>query len=176
MPWGVYKIIMEILEGWGGGCILVVKKNGNSKEEGGGLTWYSLHGGGMDIFWNYTMHNWASKNVSMTVSVTCKQRCRKPVAAWVSEDKWKERLEWFHTTFWIPGTGHRVILFVGLWSYDAHLSVTFIIDVQWTPNSVAMFVSYIWYDSYSLWHLPLLYIATFPLVLYFTHIFEGLLY
>ena len=29
-------------------------KNGNSGEVGG-LSWNSLHGGGMDIFWNYTM-------------------------------------------------------------------------------------------------------------------------
>ena len=40
---------------------------------------------------------------------------------------------------WHAGDG--VILLVGLQSYGAHLSVTFISDVQCMPNSVVMFVS-----------------------------------
>ena len=33
--WGVYKIVVEIPEGWGGG-LFYWSKNGNSSEEGGG--------------------------------------------------------------------------------------------------------------------------------------------
>ena len=69
------------------------------------------------------------KQESMTVSMACEHGCRMPLEAQVSEDEWKERPDEFHTTFWIPGTGHRVILLVGLWRYDAHLSVTFISNV-----------------------------------------------
>ena len=36
----------------------------------------------------------------------------------------------------------EVILLVGLQSYNAHLSVTFISDMQRMPNSAVMFVSY----------------------------------
>ena len=41
---------------------------------------------------------------------------------------------------WHSGDG--VILLVGLQSYNAHLSVTFISDMQCMTNSVVMFVSY----------------------------------
>ena len=51
--WGVYKIVVEIPEGWG---LILVVKNWKFREEGG-LTWNSLCGGGMDIFWNYTIHS-----------------------------------------------------------------------------------------------------------------------
>lgn len=47
---GVYILLMEIPEGWG---VIFVFKKWNSREMGG-LMWNSLHGGGMDIFWNYT--------------------------------------------------------------------------------------------------------------------------
>ena len=36
------------------GGLIFLHKNGNSGEEGG-LSWNSLRGGGMDIFWNYTL-------------------------------------------------------------------------------------------------------------------------
>ena len=49
---GVYKIIVEIPEGWG---FILVVKNWKFQGGGGGLTWNSLRGGGMDIFWNYTL-------------------------------------------------------------------------------------------------------------------------
>ena len=39
-------------------------------------------------------------------------------------------------------SGDGVILLVRLWSYDTYLSVTFISDMQHTPNSVVMFVFY----------------------------------
>ena len=48
---GLYKIVVEIPEGWG---VILVAKNGNSGEEVGALRSNSLCGGGMDIFWNYT--------------------------------------------------------------------------------------------------------------------------
>ena len=38
----------------GEGRFIIVHKNGNSGEVGG-LSWNSLRGGGMDIFWNYTL-------------------------------------------------------------------------------------------------------------------------
>ena len=38
----------------GEGGFIFLHKNGNSGEVGG-LSWNSLRGGGMDIFWNYTM-------------------------------------------------------------------------------------------------------------------------
>ena len=38
----------------GEGGFIFLHKNGNS-EEVGGLSWNSLYGGGMDIFWNYTI-------------------------------------------------------------------------------------------------------------------------
>jgi len=41
-----------------------------------------------------------------------------------------------------PHSGDGVILLVGLRSYDAHLSVTFISEMQRTTNSAIMFVSY----------------------------------
>ena len=48
-----------------------------------------------------------------------------------SEDEQKERLQWFHTTFLKPGyCVDQEILLAGLRSYDAHLSVTFISDMQ----------------------------------------------
>ena len=37
----------------GEGGFIFLHKNGNSGEVGG-LSWNSLRGGGMDIFWNYT--------------------------------------------------------------------------------------------------------------------------
>ena len=37
----------------GEGGFIFLRKNGNSGEMGG-LSWNSLRGGGMDIFWNYT--------------------------------------------------------------------------------------------------------------------------
>ena len=40
----------------GGGGVIFIHKNGNSGEMGG-LSWNSLRGGGMDIFWNYTSTN-----------------------------------------------------------------------------------------------------------------------
>ena len=40
--------------GGGGGGVIFLHKNGNSGEVGG-LSWNSLLGGGMDIFWNYTI-------------------------------------------------------------------------------------------------------------------------
>ena len=40
----------------GEGGFIIVHKNGNSGEVGG-LSWNSLRGGGMDIFWNYTFAN-----------------------------------------------------------------------------------------------------------------------
>ena len=49
--WGVYKMVVEIPKGWG---VILVVKNENSGEEGG-LTQNSLRGGGMDVFWNYTL-------------------------------------------------------------------------------------------------------------------------
>ena len=39
----------------GEGGFIFLHKNGNSREVGG-LSWNSLRGGGMDIFWNYTMY------------------------------------------------------------------------------------------------------------------------
>ena len=38
----------------GDGGFIFLHKNGNSGEVGG-LSWNSLRGGGMDIFWNYTL-------------------------------------------------------------------------------------------------------------------------
>ena len=38
----------------GEGGFIFLHKNGNSGEVGG-LSWNSLRGGGMDIFWNYTI-------------------------------------------------------------------------------------------------------------------------
>ena len=40
----MYEAYLEFLEGWGGG----VRKN-------------SFRGGGMDIFWNYTMYSYGAK-------------------------------------------------------------------------------------------------------------------
>ena len=45
-----------------------------------------------------------SVTVSVTVSVTCEWRCREPLVARASEDERKERMYWFHATFWMPGT------------------------------------------------------------------------
>ena len=39
----------------GEGGFIFLHKNGNSGEVGG-LSWNSLRGGGMDIFWNYTIY------------------------------------------------------------------------------------------------------------------------
>ena len=44
-------MVVEIPKGWG---VILVVKNENSGEEGG-LTQNSLRGGGMDVFWNYTL-------------------------------------------------------------------------------------------------------------------------
>ena len=49
---GVYKMVVEIPKGWGGYF------SGQKMEipgRRGDLTWNSLRGGGMDIFWNYTL-------------------------------------------------------------------------------------------------------------------------
>ena len=48
----MYIKLVEIPEGWGG--YFCVQKNGKSGEEGGTCV-NSLRGGGMDIFWNYTL-------------------------------------------------------------------------------------------------------------------------
>ena len=40
----------------GEGGFIFLHKNGNSGEVGG-LSWNSLCGGGMDIFWNYTINS-----------------------------------------------------------------------------------------------------------------------
>ena len=49
----MYIKLVEIPEGWGGG-LLLCSKHRKSREEGGTCV-NSLRGGGMDIFWNYTM-------------------------------------------------------------------------------------------------------------------------
>ena len=41
--------------GEGGGGVFFFTKMEILERWGGGLSWNSLHGGGMDIFWNYTM-------------------------------------------------------------------------------------------------------------------------
>ena len=46
----------------GEGGFIFLHKNGNSGEVGG-LSWNSLRGGGMDIFWNCTMEIKDSKVV-----------------------------------------------------------------------------------------------------------------
>ena len=51
----------------------------------------------------------------------------------VSEDKPKERLPWFHTTIW-NYSGNRIIVLVSLRSYDTHLSLTFISEIQRIPT------------------------------------------
>ena len=52
--WEVFVILVEIPEGWGGPSVPC--KNGKSMEVGGGgFKVKSLCGGGLDIFWNYTM-------------------------------------------------------------------------------------------------------------------------
>ena len=56
--WGMYKIVVEIPEGWG--CYF----SGQKMEIPGrreGLMWNSLCGGGMDIFWNYTIVIYSGK-------------------------------------------------------------------------------------------------------------------
>ena len=32
---------------------------------------------------------------------SCEWRSREPRVAWASEDEWKDRLHWFHTTIWM---------------------------------------------------------------------------
>ena len=49
----MYKIVVEILEGWGG-YFSSQKMEIPEWRWGEALTWNSLRGGGMDIFWNYT--------------------------------------------------------------------------------------------------------------------------
>ena len=48
--WGVHQLPsgMEILGGWGG------------------LNWRTIHGGGMDIFWNHTLQIHAALSVSFS--------------------------------------------------------------------------------------------------------------
>ena len=50
--WGVYKMVVEIPKGWGG---YFSGQKMEIPERRGDLTWNSLRGGGMDIFWNYTL-------------------------------------------------------------------------------------------------------------------------
>ena len=51
----MYKIILEIQEGFGVGVVLVVKK---WKFQGGGWAHVnSIRGGGMNIFWYYTIRD-----------------------------------------------------------------------------------------------------------------------
>ena len=47
----------------GEGGFIFLHKNGNSGEVGG-LSWNSLRGGGMDIFWNYTLKTKKSTTAS----------------------------------------------------------------------------------------------------------------
>ena len=48
--WGVFVLHVETLEGWAS----VPFKNGKSREVGR-ANWNSIRGGGLDIFWNYTL-------------------------------------------------------------------------------------------------------------------------
>ena len=54
--WGVFFTLVEIPEGLGGGDIGFLWK-WKIQEGGGGPKWNSLFGGGLDIFWNYTIEN-----------------------------------------------------------------------------------------------------------------------
>ena len=51
----MYIKIVEIQEGWGG--YFCVQKMENPGRRGGTCV-NSLRGGGMDIFWNYTLHTY----------------------------------------------------------------------------------------------------------------------
>ena len=52
--WGLYKIVVEILDGWGVGNYFSCQKMAIPGRRGG-RTLNSLRGGGMDIFWNYAL-------------------------------------------------------------------------------------------------------------------------
>ena len=104
--------------------------------------------------------------------MTCEWRCREPLVARASKEERKGRLpvQVLYNDLDTWHSGYGVILLVGLRRYDPDLSVTFKSNMQLTPNSVVMFVSY--------GHLPLYYkfgfLATSLLVLLFTVVFEGL--
>ena len=50
--WGVFVIFVEIPKGWGGHQFPAKMENPG---RWGGPNWNSLRGGGLDIFWNYTI-------------------------------------------------------------------------------------------------------------------------
>ena len=50
--WGVFVIFVEIPKGWGGHQFPAKMENPG---RWGGPNWNSLRGGGLDIFWNYTL-------------------------------------------------------------------------------------------------------------------------
>ena len=55
--WGVFFTLVEIPEGLGGGGDIGFLWKWKIQEGGGGPKWNSLCGGGLDIFWNYTIEN-----------------------------------------------------------------------------------------------------------------------
>ena len=59
----MYIKLVEIPEGWGG--YFCVQKMENPGRRGGGTCVNSLRGGGMDIFWNYTIRaKWPIRLIS----------------------------------------------------------------------------------------------------------------
>jgi len=81
------------------------------------------------------------RRLSMTVSVTCEWRYRDLLVVCVLEDERKESAMVSYNIWDARHSGDGVILFVGLQNYDAHLSVTFISDMQPRPYSVVISVS-----------------------------------
>ena len=64
----------------GEGGFIFLHKNGNSGEVGG-LSWNSLRGGGMDIFWNCTLYFHVTLNLVEKKTLTCsflKERALQP--------------------------------------------------------------------------------------------------
>jgi len=85
-----------------------------------------------------TWNKWAVMSVRVWLA--------KPQAASSAgiEDEWKETAMVLYSISESQYSADGVILLVGLWSYDEHLSVTFICNMRCTPNSVVKFVSYGW--------------------------------
>ena len=58
----------------GEGGFIFLHKNGNSGEVGG-LSWNSLRGGGMDIFWNYTIIKNVLQKCTDVFTAPCSVAC-----------------------------------------------------------------------------------------------------
>ena len=65
--WGVFVILVEIPDEWGGGVRYQFPAKMENPEGVGGPKWNSLHGGGLDIFWNYTLKYMHTMSVVFTL-------------------------------------------------------------------------------------------------------------